>query len=120
MSKDQSSPVDEYLAAVEWAEAREALSRLRAIIRDEVPDADEVISYGMPGYKLNGPIVWFAAFKNHCSLFAAHTVGDFTEELKGYKISKGTIQFKPDKPLPEALVRAIVRARLAENLADKN
>jgi uncharacterized protein YdhG (YjbR/CyaY superfamily) len=111
--------VDEYLAAVASDEARAALSELRATIRSEVPEAEEVISYGIPTFKLNGFIVSFAAFKNHCSFFPGHTVRDFAGELTGFKTSKGTIQFLPNKPLPEALVRAIVRARVTENLAAK-
>lgn len=106
--------VDEYLASVASPEARTALARLRQIIRDELPDAEEVISYGIPSYKLRGYVAGFAAFKNHCSFFPGHTVRDFTEELKAYKTAKGTIQFKPEQPIPEELVRRILRARLAE------
>ena len=111
--------IDEYLASVSSEDARTSLSMLRAIIREIAPDAEETISYGMPAFKLNGPFIWFAAYKNHCSLFAGHNVAEFADDLKAYKTSKGTIQFRPDKPLPESLVRAIVEARLAENLAKK-
>lgn len=78
-----------------------------------VPDAEEVISYGVPTMKRGGAIVHFAAFKSHCSLFAGYTVGDFAEELRGYRTSTGTIRFTPDHPLPEDLVRRIVQARLS-------
>jgi uncharacterized protein YdhG (YjbR/CyaY superfamily) len=111
--------VDAYLAAVETPGAREALERLRSIIKQAVPDAEEVISYGMPGYKLNGYLVGFAAFKNHCSFFPGHTVADFAEELNGFKTSAGTIQFTPDHPIPEGLVRSILAARVALNLGKK-
>jgi uncharacterized protein YdhG (YjbR/CyaY superfamily) len=107
--------VDDYLAGVASDDARAALSALRAIIRDEAPDAEETISYGIPTYKLNGYLASFAAFKRHCSFFPGHTVRDFTDALKEYKTSKGTIQFPPNKPLPESLVRAMIRARMDEN-----
>lgn len=116
MTPVRPASIDEYLAQVPSAEARASLSALRAIIRDEVPEAEEVISYGVPTFKFKGFVASFAAFRNHCSFFPGHTVADFTDELKGYKTSKGTIQFRPEQPLPESLVRAIVRARLAENL----
>lgn len=109
--------VDEYLAAVESDEFRATLERLRAIIREEAPDAEEVISYGIPTYKLHGMVASIAAFKKHCSFFPGHTVRDFAEELKGFKTSRGTVQFTPDKPIPEELVREIVRTRAAENVA---
>ena len=97
-------------------DAREALVRLRAIIREEAPDAEELISYRIPLYKLHGMLVGFAAFKNHCSFFPGHTVRDFEEQLKEFKISKGTIQFRPNKPVPEDLIREIIRARRLVNL----
>lgn len=117
---EKSTTVDDYLSKVASEEAVATLKRLRAIIRDEAPEAEEVISYGIPMYKCKGMVIGFAAFKNHCSLFPGHTVRDFSEELKGYKTAKGTIQFPHDKPPPEALVRAIVKARLEENLASKS
>lgn len=113
------SLVDEYLANLTNAAARKTLSRLREIIRDEVPEATECISYGMPGYKLNGYLVGFAAFKNHCSLFPGGTVGDFLHLLEGYKTSKGTIQFPSDQLLPGETIRTILRARVAQNAASK-
>jgi uncharacterized protein YdhG (YjbR/CyaY superfamily) len=109
--------IDEYLSAVSSEGARGALERLRAIIHEEVPGVEEHIKYGIPTFKLNGFLASIAAFKNHCSFFPGHTVRDFSKELDGYKVLKGTIQFRHDKPLPEELVRAIVRARRDENLA---
>ena len=113
----KAASVDEYLNELPSDHARSLLSWIRDVIRDEVPEATESISYGMPMYNLYGMVVGFAAFKNHRSLFPGHTVADFAEELKDYKTSKGTIQFRPDKPLPEALIRAIVRKRADENFA---
>ena len=108
--------VDDYLAAVPEP-ARAALLVLRAIIRDAAPGATEQISYGMPAFKQGRPLVAYAAFKHHCSLFgmSAALFDAMGDELAGWRTSKGTIQFTPDRPLPEALVRKIVRARLAEN-----
>jgi len=107
------TPIDDYLARVPSAAFRSELERIRGIVRDMVPDAEEVISYGVPTMKRGGAIVHFAAFKSHCSLFAGYTVGDFAEELRGYRTSTGTIRFTPDHPLPEDLVRRIVQARLS-------
>ncbi len=117
MTRERAASVDDYLASVSSEVARATLSTLRAIIRSEAAGADEVISYGIPTYKFHGMVCSFAAFKNHCSFFPGHTVADFAEQLKGYKTSKGTIQFPHDQVLPEALVRAMVRARMAENQA---
>ena len=109
--------IDQYLEEVETNDARDALARLRRIIRDEVPEAEEVISYGMPMVKYHGMVAGYAAFKKHCSFFPGHTVTDFENELKAFKTSKGTVQFSPDRPIPEDLVRRIVRARADENFA---
>ncbi|HWD38480.1 MAG TPA: DUF1801 domain-containing protein [Fimbriimonas sp.] len=117
--KPAPATVDEYLAGVTPSSACETLAGLRAIIRDELPEAVESIKYGIPTYKLDGFVASFGAYKNHCSFFPGHTVRDFSEELKGYKILKGTIQFPHDKPLSEALVRAMVRARADENLVTR-
>jgi uncharacterized protein YdhG (YjbR/CyaY superfamily) len=114
---EKFSSVDHYLESITNDEARSALSWMRSVIKDELPGAVETISYGMPMFKFHGMVVGFAAFKNHCSLFPGHTVADFADELKDYKTSKGTIQFSPEKPISEALIRAIVRRRADENLA---
>ncbi|MEI7985220.1 MAG: DUF1801 domain-containing protein [Armatimonadota bacterium] len=114
---EKFSSVDLYLETVTNDEARNALTWMRSVIKDELPDAVETMSYGMPMFNIHGMVVGIAAFKNHCSLFPGHTVADFAEELKDYKTSKGTIQFSPKKPLPEALIRAIVKKRADENLA---
>jgi len=107
--------VDQYLAAVPEP-ARSTLSRIRAAIRSAAPsEATEVISYGMPAFRHKGVLVWFAAFSDHCSLFpTAAIIEEFKSELKGYIISKGTIQFPAEKPLPAALVKKMVKARVAQ------
>ena len=113
--RTKPASVDDYLATVQSDEARASLKRLRDIIREEAPEAEEVISYGIPTYKFHGFLASFAAFKNHCSFFPGHTVGQFQDQLDGFKIAKGTIRFPHDRPLPEPLVRAMIRARMAEN-----
>ena len=107
--------VDEYLAGVPEP-ARSTLNKIRAAIRSAVPpEATETISYRMPAFKHKRVLVWFAAFSNHCSLFpTASVIEAFKKELKGFTISKGTIQFPLDKPLPTALVRKMVKARVAQ------
>ncbi len=109
--------VEEYLAAIPEP-ARSTLKHIRKVIRSVVPsETTEVISYGMPMFKYNGMLVGYAAFKKHCSLFptGSGVLDRFEKELKGLRTSKGTIQFPPDKPLPDSLVKKIVRARVKEN-----
>lgn len=109
--------VDAYLAAVPEP-ARSTLEKMRALIRSTVSaEATEAIGYGMPTFRYRGALVAYAAFKNHCSLFPmnASLVEAFKEELKEYKTSKGTIQFTVEKPLPAALVKKLVKVRVAEN-----
>ena len=110
--------VEEYLTDVP-ADKRMALEKLRKTIRSVVPKAEEYISYGMPTFKYNGPLVSYAAFKEHCSLFpwGSGLIKKYAEELKPFKTSKGTIQFTVDKPLPAALVKKIIKDRMKENEA---
>ncbi len=109
------SPVDTYLASLAEPERAE-LERIRQIIHQTVPGVEEVISYGMPGFKYNGHIlVWFAAFKDHMSLFpTGGPIKTLKDKLKHYKVSKGTIQFTLDNPLPEPLIKEILHQRLDE------
>src|SRR5678816_3752939 len=108
--------IDEYLAGLS-ADKRTALEKLRKTIRAAAPKAEECISYQIPAYRQNGMLVGFAAAANHCSLYlmSSSTIEAHKEELRGYDTSKGTIRFQPDKPLPAALVRKLVKARIAEN-----
>jgi len=107
--------VEAYLAAIPEP-AHSTLQQVRAAIRSALPaEATEGISYGIPAFMYKGPLVWFAAFSDHCSLFpTASVIQAFKNELKGYKTSKGTIHFPVDKPLPAALLKKMVKARLAE------
>jgi uncharacterized protein YdhG (YjbR/CyaY superfamily) len=109
--------VDAYLARVP-EEARATLEKLRKTIKAAAPRATEVISYQMPMYRQNGMLVGFAAFKDHCSLFpGAAVMNAHKEELKRYDTSKGTIRFPASQPLPAALVKKLVKARIQENEA---
>ena len=111
--------VEAYLAKVPEP-ARTTLEKLRASIRAAAPkDATEELSYGIPAFRYKGGLVAYAAFKKHCSFFpmSGSLLDDFTEELMGYRTSKGTLQFPPDKPLSAALVRKMVKARVVQNEA---
>ena len=110
--------IDEYLLQVPENQ-RIALENVRQIIRETAPEAEEVISYGMPAFKYHGMLVYFAAFKKHCSFFCANAtlISEIYPELKEFKTSKGTLQFTPEKPLPAELIKKIVLARMAQNEA---
>jgi uncharacterized protein YdhG (YjbR/CyaY superfamily) len=114
-SRTTAKTVDEYLAGIPEP-ARTTLNRIRAAIRSAAPtEATETISYGIPAIKYNGVLLWFAAFSDHCSLFpTASVIEKFKSDLKRYSTSKGTIQFPTDKPLPAALIRKMVKARVAQ------
>jgi uncharacterized protein YdhG (YjbR/CyaY superfamily) len=112
-----SNSVDEYLARVPEP-ARSTLIKIRATIRSVVPpEATEAISYGMPTFRYKGPLLGYAAFPNHCGLYPMNpaVIEAFKSELKNFPTSKGTIRFPVDKPLPAALVKKIVKARIADN-----
>jgi uncharacterized protein YdhG (YjbR/CyaY superfamily) len=113
--------VDEYLARVPEP-ARTTLNKIRAIIQSVVPpETTEAISYGMPAFQYKGPLFAYAAFKEHCSLFpmGSRVIVEFREELKGFETSKGTIRFPVDKPPTAALIKKLVKARIAQNEAKK-
>ena len=99
---------------------RSVLTKLRGAIRSALPrDATETISYHIPAFVRDGVIVWYAAFADHVSLFPRGSVlAKFNDELTGFKRSKGTVQFPLDKPLPVALIKRILKARLAEHGAN--
>jgi uncharacterized protein YdhG (YjbR/CyaY superfamily) len=111
--------VEDYMAALPEP-SRAALEKLRKTIKGTAPEATEGISYGMPAFKDRGRIlVYYAAFKDHYSLFPASTaiMEAFGEELKPYFSGKGTLRFEAGKPLPVGLVKKVVKARLEENAA---
>jgi uncharacterized protein YdhG (YjbR/CyaY superfamily) len=112
--------VDEYFASVPEP-ARTRLHQMRAAIRSAAPpEATETISYRIPAFKYNGPLLWYAAFTDHCSLFpTAAVIAAFKKELTGFTTSKGTIHFPVDKPLPATLIRKLVKARVAQQVKKK-
>ena len=107
--------VDAYIAGFP-IEIQEKLVKMRALIKKAAPAAEEVISYGIPAYKLNGMLVWFAAHTKHIGLYPRGSgIETFKKELAGYKTTKGTVQFPFDEPLPLALITKIVKFRVTEN-----
>jgi uncharacterized protein YdhG (YjbR/CyaY superfamily) len=113
--KTKPATIDEYLASLS-ADRRGALQKLRKTIRAAAPGVEECISYGMPGFRYKGRmLVWFGAAANHCAFYPGGVVQEHAEALKAFKTSKGTIRFQPDQPLPAALVRKIVKERIARN-----
>ncbi len=107
--------VDAYIAA-QPEEVQPLLDKIRATIRKAAPKAEECISYGMPGYKYHGMLVYFAAWKKHIGFYAVPSGNEaFKEELSAYKMSKGAVQFPFDKPMPLALITKIVKFRVKEN-----
>jgi uncharacterized protein YdhG (YjbR/CyaY superfamily) len=118
--KSRPATMDEYLDSVS-DEQRAALEKLRKQIRSAAPNAEECISYGIPAFRQRGMLVGFGAAAKHCAFFPFNstTVAAFADELKNYDTSKGTIRFPANKPLPAALVRKLVKSRLAENERNK-
>lgn len=117
-AKESARPetVEDYLANVP-KEDRDVLENLRNTIKSAAPEADEVISYGIPTYKYKGPLVHFAAFKNHLSFYGVNKslLETFRNELGSHKISGTTIHFTTENPLPEEFVRKIVKKRVEQN-----
>jgi len=117
--KSKPRTIDEYLDDVN-ADQRVALEKLRKTIHAVVPGVEECISYGIPAFRFNGrSLVFFGAWANHCSFYpgSSKTLKKFRNDLTGFQISKGTIRFSPDNTLPVALVRKLVKARMAEKRA---
>lgn len=114
--KQRSKDVDAYLAAQPEA-FRRSLQTLRQAIRLVVPDAEETLVYGVPGFKLDGkPLACYAGFKNHCGFYpmSPAVIKAHSSELKDYEISEGTIRFQPERMLSPTLIEKLVKARMAE------
>ena len=112
-----AASVHEFLATVP-PDKREALQDLRRVIREAAPEATELINYGVPMFRLNGRnLVSYAAGKDHCSFYVQSpaVMEAHATELSGFKTSKGTVNFTPDKPIPSELIARLVEARVAEN-----
>jgi uncharacterized protein YdhG (YjbR/CyaY superfamily) len=115
MSKKGFKDVNEYIA-MQPVEVRERLEQFRQIIRKAAPEAEEAISYQMPAYRFHGMLVYFAGWKEHIGFYPAGAIAKkFGERLKGYRQSKGTIQFPLDERIPVKLVQDIVKYRMKEN-----
>lgn len=103
--------VDEYIAMFP-DDVQKILKKIRALIRKTVPNAEESISYQIPAYKFNGVLIYFAAFKNHVSVYPApRGEAEFMDELSAYKGGKGTVQFPISEPIPYDLITRIVKFR---------
>jgi uncharacterized protein YdhG (YjbR/CyaY superfamily) len=102
------------------ADKRAALEKLRKTIRSAAPKAEECISYGIPAFRLNGKfLVGLGAGAGHCSFYPGSALDLFKEELKGYETRRGTIRFQASKPLPAALIRKLVKTRIAKGGFEK-
>ena len=117
LSRKVFKTIDEYIATFP-KNVQVVLEELRQAVRDSAPEAEEVISYQMPAFKLKGILVWFGAFKNHVGFFpTVSAVETFKEELSDYEVTKGTVRFPLNKPIPFDLVKKMVKFRVKENLA---
>ena len=113
----QYTTIDDYIAASP-ENTRAILEKIRQIIRENAPNAEETISYGMPSFKLNGNLVYFAAFKNHIGFYPVPSgIEAFRDELAPFIAGKGTLQFPLDKPIPYDIIKKVVVFRVKENLA---
>src|SRR5207237_4433311 len=117
LAKRKPQTIDEYLATAK-PDQRRTLAKLRKTIHAVAPKVEECISYGIPAFRLNGrSLVFFGAWANHCSFYpgSSTTLKKFRGDLKEFQITKGTVRFSPDNPLPITLVKKLVKARIAEN-----
>jgi uncharacterized protein YdhG (YjbR/CyaY superfamily) len=113
------STIDEYIASFRGP-VKQKLIEMRNLIRGEAPGAQEIISYRMPAYRINGVLVYFAAWPHHIGFYpTASGIRVFKGDLSKYNYSKGAIQFPIDKPLPKTLIRKIVRFRVQEDMNKK-
>jgi uncharacterized protein YdhG (YjbR/CyaY superfamily) len=120
MTNTKITDIDNYIAGFP-EDTQILLEQLRSVIKNIIPEAEEVISYSMPAFKFHGILVYFAAYKNYIGFYpTASGIKAFKQELTGYKTSKGTVQFPIDKPLPLDLITKIVKFRLRENLEKKS
>jgi uncharacterized protein YdhG (YjbR/CyaY superfamily) len=117
--KKDFKTIDEYIAIFP-KNVQKILQELRQAVRDSAPKAEEAISYQMPTFKLNGNLVYFAAFKNHIGFYpTSSAIKAFKEEVSDYEVSKGTVRFPLNKPIPFDLIKKMVRYRVKENLDKK-
>lgn len=118
MSDNKFQTVDDYIEQFD-PDIQVLLNQIRKIIKDNAPDAEETLSWGMPTYKLKGNLLHFSGNKKHIGFYPAPSgVEKFKNELNAYKTSKGAIQFPYNKKLPAALIKKIVKYRRKENLGN--
>jgi uncharacterized protein YdhG (YjbR/CyaY superfamily) len=116
MITNKPNNINEYIATFP-EETQKLLEQLRLTIKEAAPEAEEVISYQMPAFRLNGILVYFAAYKNHIGFYPSGSgIANFKEEIQTFKNSKGTVQFPINNPLPIELISKIVKYRVNENL----
>jgi uncharacterized protein YdhG (YjbR/CyaY superfamily) len=114
--KKQFKTIDEYIGTFP-KKVQEILEKLRQIISESAPKAEETINYQIPTFKLNGNLVHFAAYKTHIGFYPTPSgIEAFKKELSSYDLAKGSVKFPLDKPIPLDLVRKIVEYRVKENL----
>jgi uncharacterized protein YdhG (YjbR/CyaY superfamily) len=119
MAEKAPTSIDEYLERFP-PEVQQRLQSMRRTVKKAAPKAEETISYKIPAFRLNGMLVWFAAFKNHIGFYpGAEATKVFKDKLSAYKTAKGSVQFPFDQPLPLTLVTQIVKFRVEQNLSRK-
>jgi uncharacterized protein YdhG (YjbR/CyaY superfamily) len=115
MNKKTPKNIDDYLKRFPL-EVRQLLQTMRLAIRKAAPQSEETITYGIPAFRMNGMLVWFAGFKKHIGFYpGASAIKRFEKELSAYKVAKGSVQFPLDEPLPLALVSRITAFRVKQN-----
>ena len=120
MRARQAKTIAEYIKGFP-KDIRVILQELRRTIREAAPGAMEGISYQIPVFKQNGPLVYFAGYKSHIGFYPTSSgIAAFKKELSAYKLRKGTVQFSLDKPIPRGLVKRIVKFRMKENLSKRS
>jgi uncharacterized protein YdhG (YjbR/CyaY superfamily) len=120
-NKRKFTSFDEYFSTFP-KNIREKLEKIRLVIKEVVPEAEETISYNMPAFKFHGILVYFAGYKGHIGLYPgdSKTIVIFKDQLKGFETSKGTIRLPLDKALPLSLIKTIVQFRAQTNLEKIN
>ncbi|MFA6571343.1 MAG: DUF1801 domain-containing protein [Bacteroidota bacterium] len=117
--KNIASDIDNYISGFP-IETQKLLKQMRSLIKKTVPTAEEVISYGMPAFRLHGILVYYAGYKHHIGFYpTASGIREFKAEFSEYKSSKGAVQFPIDKPLPLDLITRIIKFRVQENIRKK-
>lgn len=118
MPTNKPKNIEEYIAGFPQS-TQKTLEQIRVTIRKVAPQAVEVISYGMPAFKLKGILVWFAAYSKHIGFYPkSSAIEVFNKEISAYKSAKGSIQFPLNKPMPLELISEIVKFRIAENMQE--